>query len=71
MNSGVESWRWDILDWNPAGREFWIGILEVGNSGLEFWSGGGFWRWNLSCIVLLERWRAARQRERERERERE
>jgi hypothetical protein len=62
MNSGVESWRWEILDWNPGGREFWIGILE--------WE-GGFWQWNLWCMVLLERWRAARHREREKERERE
>ncbi len=33
MNSGVESWRWEILDWNPGGREFWIGILEWGAGG--------------------------------------
>ncbi len=35
-NSRVESWRWEILDWNPGGREFWIRILEWGG-----YSGGG------------------------------
>jgi hypothetical protein len=55
MNSGVESWRWEILDWNPEGREFWSGgILAVE-----------------SVMHGVVRKVASRQTQRERERERE
>jgi hypothetical protein len=70
MNSGVESWRWGILEWNPGGGKFWIGILEVGNSGFEFWSGGGILAVE-SVMHRVVRKVASRQTQRERERERE
>jgi hypothetical protein len=61
MNSGVESWRWGILDWNPGGREFWIGILELGGGILAV----------ESVMHGIVRKVASRQTQRERERERE